>query len=70
MFSGDGWAPLCSFLGFQVPRVPYPQTNSREELRKIIRDYLWHQYYVVACVTAWVFIFAAVAYYFYLGSLV
>ena len=28
---GDGWAPLCSFLGVPVPETPYPRTNSAEE---------------------------------------
>ena len=28
---GDGWEPLCRFLGVPVPDVPFPQTNSTEE---------------------------------------
>jgi hypothetical protein len=27
-----GWQPLCDFLGVPVPSVPYPRTNSREEM--------------------------------------
>jgi len=29
--AGDGWAPLCEFLGVAVPDVPYPSENSRAE---------------------------------------
>lgn len=25
---GDGWAPLCAFLGLPVPAVPYPRVNA------------------------------------------
>ncbi|KAK1866399.1 hypothetical protein I4F81_008919 [Pyropia yezoensis] len=25
---GDGWAPLCAFLGLPVPDVPYPRVNA------------------------------------------
>jgi hypothetical protein len=28
----QGWEPLCAFLGVPVPEVPYPRTNSREEM--------------------------------------
>lgn len=28
---GDGWEPLCDFLGCSVPEAPYPRTNSTEE---------------------------------------
>lgn len=26
--TGDGWGPLCAFLGVDVPDSPYPKTNS------------------------------------------
>ena len=29
--AGDGWEPLCKFLGAPVPDVPYPSENSRAE---------------------------------------
>lgn len=29
---GDGWEPLCRFLGVPVPEAPYPRVNSREEM--------------------------------------
>ena len=31
--TGDGWEPLCDFLGRPVPDDPYPQSNSTEEFR-------------------------------------
>jgi hypothetical protein len=31
--TGEGWEPLCAFLGAPVPREPYPQVNSREEFQ-------------------------------------
>jgi len=30
---GDGWEPLCAFLGVPVPDAPYPKTNSTEEFQ-------------------------------------
>jgi hypothetical protein len=30
---GDGWEPLCAFLGVPVPDTPYPKTNSTEEFQ-------------------------------------
>ena len=30
---GDGWEPLCKFLGVEVPDVPFPRVNDREEHR-------------------------------------
>jgi hypothetical protein len=29
--SSDGWAPLCEFLGVDIPASPYPAENSRSE---------------------------------------
>jgi hypothetical protein len=29
--SGDGWQPLCAFLGVAVPATPYPKVNSTED---------------------------------------
>lgn len=28
----EGWEPLCNFLGADVPDVPFPRVNSRDEL--------------------------------------
>lgn len=30
--AGDGWEPLCEFLGVPVPDKPYPRVNTREEM--------------------------------------
>jgi hypothetical protein len=27
----EGWAPLCAFLGVDVPDIPFPKTNSSRE---------------------------------------
>jgi hypothetical protein len=32
---GDGWEPLCRFLGKPVPDVPFPRSNSRAEFNSI-----------------------------------
>ena len=29
--AGQGWEPLCKFLGVSVPEAPYPSENSRAE---------------------------------------
>lgn len=34
---GDGWEPLCKFLGVDVPDVSYPRSNSAEEFRRWVR---------------------------------
>jgi hypothetical protein len=34
---GDGWEPLCRFLGKPVPDVPYPRTNAAEDFNETIR---------------------------------
>jgi hypothetical protein len=31
---GEGWEPLCRFLGVPAPDEPFPHVNSREELRR------------------------------------
>jgi len=31
--SGDGWAPLCTFLDRPVPEVPYPHRNTQQEFQ-------------------------------------
>lgn len=31
---GEGWAPLCEFLGVGVPETPFPRTNSTDEFRE------------------------------------
>ena len=31
---GDGWEPLCAFLGVPVPDTPYPQINNTNEFNQ------------------------------------
>lgn len=33
---GDGWEPLCRFLGKPVPNVPYPRTNPKEDFHAML----------------------------------
>jgi len=30
--AGDGWEPLCDFLGVPVPQAPYPRVNSSDDM--------------------------------------
>ena len=32
----QGWAPLCAFLGVAVPAAPFPQVNSKDEMKGMI----------------------------------
>lgn len=36
--SSDGWAPLCDFLGVEVPDEPYPKTNPRAEFFAAVKS--------------------------------
>jgi hypothetical protein len=38
---GSGWEPLCAFLGKEVPRVPFPHVNEREEHRIKASSNFW-----------------------------
>jgi hypothetical protein len=31
---GQGWAPLCAFLGVPIPNEPYPHANDTKDIRK------------------------------------
>lgn len=31
---GSGWAPLCEFLGREIPEVEFPRVNETEELQE------------------------------------
>jgi len=33
---GDGWEPLCRFLGKPVPETPYPHRNSGEDFHAMV----------------------------------
>jgi hypothetical protein len=37
----DGWAPLCAFLGVDVPDSPFPRLNDREGTRALLKAGLW-----------------------------
>ena len=30
----EGWAPLCDFLGVEVPDEPFPRLNEAQEMRR------------------------------------
>ena len=32
----EGWEPLCAFLGVPVPDHPFPRTNSRADMQRLI----------------------------------
>ena len=40
--SGQGWGPLCRFLGMAEPDEAYPRVNAKEETAKLMAD-LEHQ---------------------------
>jgi Sulfotransferase domain len=29
----EGWEPLCKFLGVEIPKMPFPRTNTTQEFR-------------------------------------
>ncbi|KAL6063435.1 Sulfotransferase family protein [Balamuthia mandrillaris] len=33
---GDGWEPLCKFLGVPIPDEPFPHVNDTEDFKKIV----------------------------------
>lgn len=35
---GDGWAPICEFLGKPIPKVAFPHLNDSATLRVMIRE--------------------------------
>lgn len=41
---GDGWGPLCGFLGKEVPDVPFPRLNDADGLAERIRDFKWRSF--------------------------
>ena len=38
---GEGWAPLCGFLGVDVPDEPFPRLNDRDTTRTLLQTALW-----------------------------
>jgi hypothetical protein len=37
----DGWEPLCTFLGKEVPDEPFPHINDADSLIKLMRSIYW-----------------------------
>ncbi len=35
---GEGWEPLCQFLGEPVPNIPFPRSNPREQFGSMMSD--------------------------------
>jgi hypothetical protein len=35
---GDGWPPLCAFLGVPVPDVPYPSSNTTADFNRALGE--------------------------------
>lgn len=33
---GDGWAPICAFLGCEIPETPYPKANDKAEFEALV----------------------------------
>ena len=49
----EGWAPLCAFLGVEVPDEPFPHDNAgMDTLRRLVRVQLWVRYGRVFVATA------------------
>jgi hypothetical protein len=38
---GEGWGPLCEFLGKEVPRVEFPSVNDTDAMNEKIRLVAW-----------------------------
>ncbi len=36
--AGEGWQPLCDFLGLPVPEEPYPKVNTTDDFRKMVAE--------------------------------
>ncbi|MGP3972309.1 sulfotransferase family protein [Streptomyces sp. 6N223] len=36
---GQGWEPLCAFLGVPVPDEPFPRSNDREQFASLVREH-------------------------------
>ena len=35
-YIGDGWEPLCRFLGKPIPDTPFPRVNSTPEFHRAV----------------------------------
>lgn len=43
---GQGWEPLCEFLGCALPEEPFPHVNERDAFKKEAAHMLGHIYYL------------------------
>ncbi|KAK4108035.1 hypothetical protein N656DRAFT_784566 [Canariomyces notabilis] len=63
---GDGWQPLCEFLGVPVPDVPFPHANEREAHQQEARRRLGEFYMsTVRMMMPWVVAVLAVGWVWY-----
>ncbi len=46
--ASDGWEPLCRFLGVPVPNEPFPNTNDRAQIKKVIMGMAVGAYVIIA----------------------
>jgi hypothetical protein len=44
----EGWEPLCSFLGLEIPDQPYPRVNDKESMKKEIKGMVRGAYGILA----------------------
>ncbi|MBM68092.1 MAG: hypothetical protein CME43_01265 [Haliea sp.] len=56
---GDGWEPICRFLGKDVPQEPYPRVNEAKEIQRVARvfkvlGYLPGLLLVLALIVWWI----------------
>lgn len=59
---GDGWEPLCEFLGVPVPNQPFPRANDTAAMEKTAKSVM------VRVTQVWVGIFAMLGGAIYLGT--
>jgi len=49
VFSAEqGWAPLCEFLGVNIPQTEFPNVNDRQQVKKTIAVICWGAYFILA----------------------
>lgn len=48
----QGWAPLCEFLGLPQPDAPFPQTNDRAQMSRMIKTVARGAYLILAVLAA------------------
>jgi hypothetical protein len=62
---GDGWAPLCGFLGTEVPKVNFPRANEEATILRFwaeVEKRMWWNFGVaVGCYISPLLFLAAVA---------